>query len=402
MQVVPPELIQDKKVLLRLDIDVPLKKEPNEPEESKEPKVVVVEDFRLRAGLPTLKLCLEHAAEVIVMGHVGRPEGKEVSELSVEPIFDWFQGELGDSEGLGKLKILENLRFEKGEDACDLEYAKELAALGGPACRQAGVFVNEAFAAHHKAASTTVLPTLLPHAAGLNFAKEVEILTKVRENPGRPLVVIIGGVKVEDKLPAVLAMAGIADYVLVGGKIAGELSDDRRSKMEDGNLKIEDGRMDKIVNHQPSTLKNLSSIFYHLPSNILVAELNKDGTDITPETIDRWQEIISQAGMVVWNGPVGKIEEPEGTNEPKEPKENTFGPFGPSGPYGSIGSQRGTYELAHILADSDAEVIVGGGDTVGYLEKLGFLDKFSFFSTGGGAMLEFLEKGTLPTIEALE
>lgn len=288
----------------------------------------VKEDFRLKAGLPTLKMCLEHASEVIIMGHIGRPQGQEVPELSVEPIYEWL-AEHGFKDALesGKLRLLENLRFEDGEDRADLEYAKELATLGE-------IFINEAFAAHHPAASTTVLPTLLPHAAGLNFAREVAILTRIRENPRRPLVVIIGGVKVEDKLPAVEKMAKIADYVLVGGKIAGEPS-----------------------------------------ANIIVADLNDEGTDVTRETIERWQEIIKEARMVVWNGPLGKVED--------------------------MGGERGTYELAHILANCEAEVIIGGGDTVGFLGGLGMLDKFSFISTGGGAMLKFLEKGTLPTIEAL-
>ncbi len=320
MQTVTPDFIHNKKVLLRMDIDVPLGN--------------VAGDFRLEAGLPTLKMCLEHASEVIVMGHIGRPGGKEDPELSVGRVFEWLSQELGEPV---KLRILENLRFEPGEESCDLEYAKELASFGD-------VYVNEAFASYHPASSTTILPTLLPHRAGLRFVKEVEKLKEVRENPKKPLVVIIGGAKVEDKLPVVEEMAKIADYVLVGGKIASEI--------QNSKFKIQ---------------------------NVLVGELNKEGTDVTPETIEKWQEIIAKAKMVVWNGPLGKIQNSE-----------------------DMSSERGTYELAHILADSDAEVIVGGGDTVGFLQKLGMLEKFGFVSTGGGAMLKFLEKGTLATIEALK
>jgi len=206
MQVVSREFIAGKKVLLRLDLDVPI-------ENGK-----VDEDFRLKAALPTLRLCLEHASEVIAMGHIGRPKGKKVEELSVAPIYDWLEKQ-GLSSHLmsGKLKLLENLRFEEGENKCDPEYAKELAGLGE-------VYINEAFAAHHPAASTTILPTLLPAFAGLHFAREVEKLTKVRQAPRPGLVAIIGGVKAEDKLPAVLALSKIADYVLVGGKIVEELA----------------------------------------------------------------------------------------------------------------------------------------------------------------------------------
>lgn len=300
----------------------------------------IKEDFRLKAGLPTLRLCLEHAQEVIVMGHLGRPGGVKVPHLSVEPIYDWLmkQEDLASHLEGGKLKLLENLRFEKGEEEADFHYAQKLADLGD-------VFVNEAFAAHHISSSTTVLPTLLPHAAGLRFFQEVEVLTKVRENPGHPLVIIIGGVKVEDKLPAVKALASIADYVLVGGRIAGEVY------QED------------------------------LGTNVVVGRLNQAGDDLTEETINSWAPLIKEARMIVWNGPVGKV----GSNV-----QCTM-----------YNEQKGTYQIAQLVAEAGAESIVGGGDTVGFLNGVGFLDKFNFISTGGGAMLKFLEKGTLPAIKAL-
>ncbi|KKR81962.1 MAG: Phosphoglycerate kinase [Candidatus Daviesbacteria bacterium GW2011_GWA2_40_9] len=323
MQVVSREFIAGKKVLLRLDLDVPI-------ENGK-----VDEDFRLKAALPTLRLCLEHASEVIAMGHIGRPKGKKVEELSVAPIYDWLEKQ-GLSSHLmsGKLKLLENLRFEEGENKCDPEYAKELAGLGE-------VYINEAFAAHHPAASTTILPTLLPAFAGLHFAREVEVLTKVRGNPGKPLVVIIGGAKVENKLPLVLAMAKIADQVLVGGKI---------------------------------TLELVRSSAVSLPANVLIGELNKEGTDIAEETVQKWKPVISGAKMIVWNGPLGKVEEDQNDQ---------------------------SKNIAQLIIKSGAESIIGGGDTITALNKWGLLNKFSFVSTGGGAMLKFLAEGTLPTIEAL-
>ncbi|KKR80181.1 MAG: Phosphoglycerate kinase [Candidatus Daviesbacteria bacterium GW2011_GWA1_41_61] len=344
MQVVTAELIKDKKVLLRLDLDVPIK-------EVGEDGLEVAEDFRLLEGMETLKLCLDQAQTTIIMGHIGRPEGKEVEELSVEPIYDWLQQYL-DCEDLGqrKLRLLENLRFESGEEACDLAYAKELASVGdfldsytpkAELSQTRSVYINEAFAAYHPAASTTILPTLLPHAAGLHFAREVEVLTKVRGNPGKPLVVIIGGAKVENKLPLVLAMAKIADQVLVGGKI---------------------------------TLELVRSSAVSLPANVLIGELNKEGTDIAEETVQKWKPVISGAKMIVWNGPLGKVEEDQNDQ---------------------------SKNIAQLIIKSGAESIIGGGDTITALNKWGLLNKFSFVSTGGGAMLKFLAEGTLPTIEAL-
>jgi len=338
MQVVTAHLIKGKKVLLRLDIDVPI-------EDGR-----VVDDFRLLAGMPTLELCLESASKVIIMGHIGRPEGKKVEELSVAPVFDWLvEHGFGDELDSGKLQLLENLRFEKGEEEASIYYAKELAALGGfldsytpkaELSQMQSIYVNDAFASHHKAASTTILPMLLPHAAGLQFAKEAETLKEIRENPLKPLVAIIGGVKVDDKLPAALALSKVADQVLVGGKIASEL-------------------------------KNRTD----LPENLILADLTVDQEDISAETVNIWAPIISSAASVLWNGPLGKVEDPKNNSSEK---------------------------IAQLIIESNAKSIIGGGDTVGFLGKLGLLDRFGFVSTGGGAMLKFLETGTLPTIEALK
>lgn len=325
-----------------MDLDVPLGK-------SKE----VLDDYRLRVGLPTLKLCLEYAQELIVMGHLGRPQGKEVPELSVAPIARWLeeQGLAAEIES-GKLKLLENLRFEAGEDGCDPGYARDLASLGD-------FFVNEAFAAHHPAASTTVLPTLLPHSAGLRFAQEVEVLTRVRNYPKRPLIAIIGGVKIEDKLRAVRVLSEVADVVLVGGKIASE------------------------IKKKPGLVKELGE-------GVVLGELNKDQTDLTPETLQVWREILlHHAGMIIWNGPIGKIEGQVSSIKYQGEEEK-------------LGSGRGTYKVAQAIIESGVESIVGGGDTVGFLEKLGMTEDFNFVSTGGGAMLKFLTEGTLPTVKALD
>ena len=343
MQVVSPDLVKGKKVLLRLDIDVPLRLTSLAQGHG---RLEVADDFRLRAGLPTLKLCLEHADQIIVMGHIGRPGGREVPDLSVAPIHDWLVSHgLHSHMESGKLKLLENLRFEKGEESCSPEYAKELAAMGN-------FFVNEAFASYHPSASTTILPTLLPHAGGLRFANEVMKLTEVRDNPKKPFIAIMGGVKMEDKLPVINVLAERANAVLVGGKLA------------------------KII-HEES---------FNFPHNVLAGMLTEDGFDIAPHTIEAWEPLIKGAKMIVWNGPVGRISDIGNQKS-------------------DFGSAKGTYEIAKLLLNCDAELVIGGGDTVGFLGKIGLLGNFQekgFVSTGGGAMLKFLADGTLPSIEALK
>lgn len=331
MQIISTALISGKKVLLRYDLDVPIE------------KAQVTDDFRLKAGLPTLKLCLENAKQVILMGHVGRPDppagGGKDPDFSVAPVYSWLvnQGFTDDFKS-GKLKLLENLRFEEGEDNYDPEYAEKLAALGN-------FYVNEAFAAYHPAASTTILPTLLPHAAGLRFTKEVEKLLEVRENPQKPFIALIGGVKMGDKLEVIQVLAEKASVVLVGGKLASQVQEDS----------------------------------FNFPHNVMAAHLTSDGLDISHHTIETWRPLLMQAKMIVWNGPVGKIEESRYT--------------------------KGTMEIAKIILRSEADVVVGGGDTVGFLDRSGMLSQFEskgFVSVGGGAMLELLNTGTLPTIEALK
>lgn len=322
MHFITQELVKNKKVLLRYDIDVVL-------ENGK-----ILEDYKLKAGIPTLNLCLKNAQSVVMMGHVGRPDGKVESELSVEPIRRWLgdQGYEGDL-GSKKLTLLENLRFDPREEASDMDYAKELAQMGD-------FYVNEAFSAHRPAVSTTVLPTLLPHAAGLRFVQEVNKLTEVRDNPKKPFIAIMGGAKVADKLPVIQVLAQKADAVLVGGKLVSEIREQN----------------------------------VQLPKNVLVGKLNEDGFDIAPETTSAWAGLISKAAMIVWNGPLGKFEDPK--NEQ-------------------------TVRVAQTVVSSGAETVVGGGDTISALNRAQLLDKFSFVSVGGGAMLKLLSDGTLPTIEAL-
>lgn len=367
MQVIDAGFVKDKKVLLRYDIDVALRKGTGNRQQ-------VTEDFKLRAGLPTLRLCLENASKVIIIGHLGRPfkiaEDEKMGnpvDLSAKPIQEWFNVHLPGvqartSEGVffaktleeadqstNKIVLLENIRFFHGEvpgldyhttcisKTCDVDFARQLASL-------ADVYVNEAFSSHNKAASTTIVPTLMPHYAGLHFAQEVRVLRAVRENPQKPFVAIMGGAKVKDKLPVINVLAQKADAVLVGGKLVHEI----REQSVD------------------------------LPKNVMVGKLNEDGFDISADTTASWKNLIIKAAMIVWNGPLGKFE---------DPKYNQ------------------TEKVVQMILESGAEIVIGGGDSVAALDQYGLLEKaqdVGFVSVGGGAMLKLISDGTLPTIESLE
>lgn len=368
MQVVNSEFVKDKKVLLRYDIDVALENRVNLPAgKAGSLESRVKEDYKLKAGLETLNLCIANASKVIIIGHVGRPfktaedeKAGNPPDLSAKPIQVWFEKELGmdvdfakslqqAGQSNSKIVLLENIRFFHGEvpgaeyhdtcesKSCDVDFAHQLASLGD-------VYVNEAFSSHNIAASTTIVPTLLPHFAGLHFMKEVEVLLNVRNNPKKPFVGIMGGAKVKDKLSVISVLAKNADAVLVGGKLIHEIRE--------------------------QTVK--------LPSNVLVGKLNEDGFDIAPETTSSWGGLISNAKMIVWNGPVGMFEDARYNQ---------------------------TEELIKLVLSSGAEVVIGGGDSVAALNQYGLLEKaqeVGFVSVGGGAMLKLISDGTLPTIEALK
>lgn len=347
--------VKGKRIFLRLDLDVPLCKDEIE------------DQTRLLADFPTVKYLLKQGAKVIIGGHLGRPGGFD-KLFSLEPVAEWFCDELGINKTKIKktklnefdaweisenLFLLENLRFYKGEETNDLDFSKKLAAL-------ADIYVNDAFAmCHRDHASITGISRLLPHFAGFRLQKEVLEMSNLLQNPERPLVVIIGGAKIETKLPLVLKMYGISDYVLVGGKIA----------QQKENLASACGR----TNHKCIAL--------------MIAELNEEGTDLTEEDIQKFLGIIEKAKTIVWNGPMGLIRLEcrigNGTIEEEE-------------------SEKGTRIIAQAIVKSSAYKIAGGGDTVEFLQKLKLTDKFDFISTGGGAMLAFLSGETLPGLEALE
>jgi phosphoglycerate kinase len=343
--------VKEKRVFLRADLDVPVAGGK------------VDDDYRLSSVIPTIEYLLKQNAKIILAGHLGRPEGIDES-LSLEPVARWFSikykvagikyGKKGDFGGweIGKnIFLLENLRFNAGEEKNDPEFSKQLAGL-------ADVYVNDAFAmCHRNHASMVGITKLLPHFAGLHLEQEVEVLSGVLKNPKRPLVVIIGGKKIETKLPLVEKMHRIADYVLVGGKIA-----------EETRILIK-VQHEKIIGSKAA---------------LLVADLTQDNTDITQKDAENFVQIIALAKTVVWNGSMG-ITSSEIKNQKSKLED----------------SEKGTKMIAEGIIKSGAYSVVGGGDTVDYLNKLGILNKFSFASTGGGAMLSFLSSEKLPGLEAL-
>lgn len=311
------DISKGTRVFIRCDLDVPVK-------DGK-----VVEFFRLNAGLKTLNYIIDLGGFPIIAGHIGRPGGKPIPELSTAVLREYF-----DSNLKGKFELLENLRFDPGEEANDPAFANSLA-------QKAQIYVNESFATcQRKSASIVGVAQVLPAYAGFQLIKEVETLNKILINPTRPLLAIIGGAKIESKKPVVQKFAQIADIVLVGGRLALE-----------GLLE-----MDKV----------------HCPIDYV------DDKDIGSKTLEAWTETILNAKTIVWAGPLGFFEDDR---------------------YGE-GTKR-VGELISKAVGTGCFAVAGGGDTVTALDKYGLINKFSFVSTGGSAMLEFLVSGTLPGLSLL-
>lgn len=355
--------VRGKTGLLRADLDVPLTKATSDKRKAKS----IEDDTRLVAGLPTLEYLLKNGAKIIIVGHLGRPQGIDKS-LSLKPVAEWFakkfthssrfiihNSKLGEFDGWklsDNLFLLENLRFYKGEAENDSEFSKELASL-------ANVYVNDAFAmCHRNHASVVGITKFLPHFAGFHLQKEVKILTQVFQNPKRPLVVIVGGKKIETKFPLIAKMCEKADYILVGGKIAENSKE--FLKVEHKKYLSKKARLDSRAKR----------------AILLIADLNEEKTGILENSILNFLEIISLAKTVIWNGSMGRIE-------------------------GGDDLGGATRRIAEAIVKTKAYSVVGGGDTTEFLRKIGLIDKFSFFSTGGGAMLAFLSGENLPGIEAL-
>ena len=301
------------------------------------------ETFRLKRLIPTLQDLLDRGASIRIIAHRGRPEGRVDPTASMQPIAPVLSELLGHDVSFAgsvnenpdpdaKIALFENLRFNPGEEANSPDFVQALLKLGE-------IYVNESFATCHRShASIVSLPKYLPHFAGLNLVREIENLNKVIQNPKRPLIVIIGGVKVETKRPMIDFMKNIADEILVGSSL------------------INEG--------------------LEASSRVVLSVDNNQGMDIGPLTVERFTQSIRSAKTVVWNGPLGKFEDPQ--------------------------FSVGTLAIARAVTESEAFSVVGGGESIAALDQMGLLDKISFASTGGGAMLEYLSGRSLPGLASLE
>jgi phosphoglycerate kinase len=333
--------VAGKRVLVRADLNVPL-------EEGR-----VADDTRIRAALPTLRFLLERgAAEVIVCSHLGRPKGPDPA-YAIAPVAERLRELLGAN---GRVRVLENTRFDPRETANDPALAQELAGL-------ADIYVNDAFGSAHRAhASTEGVAHLLPAYAGLLLERELQELGKLLEGPEHPFVAVVGGAKVEDKIGVLRSLAERADVVLVGGKMAEEI----RVNPIDVPVKLPTDVVAAAAFEPDAEAKVVSAD--EVPEGWL-------GLDIGPETSAGYAKRIGMAKTVFWNGPMGVFEWPR--------------------------FAEGTLATARAIADADAYTVVGGGDSVRALEEAGLADRVDWVSTGGGASLELLEGKELPGVAAI-
>ncbi len=329
------------RVLVRADLNVPLEKGR------------VADDTRIRAALPTIRLLLERgAAEVILCSHLGRPKGPDPA-FSLRPVEERLRELLGED---GRLRVLENTRFDPRETANDPELARELAA-------QADLYVNDAFGSAHRAhASTEGVAHLLPAYAGLLLERELAELGKLLGEPERPFVAIVGGAKVADKLGVLRSLSDRADVILVGGKMAEEI----RESPIDVPVKL------------PSDVVAAASFEPDAEARVVPVDRVPEGwlgLDIGPETRQAYAKRIAMARTIFWNGPMGVFEWPR--------------------------FAEGTKAIAKAVAEAGAYSVVGGGDSVRAIEELGLADRIDWVSTGGGAALELLEGKELPGVATI-
>jgi phosphoglycerate kinase len=380
--------VKDKRVLMRVDFNVPLDEKRN-----------ITDDSRITGALPTIKYVIDNGGKLILMSHLGRPKGVNPDE-SLAPVAERLSRllkkdvkKLDDcvgedvEEAVSKMKpgdvvLLENLRFHKEEEKNDPEFAKKLAKLGD-------IFVMDAFGTCHRAhASTEGVTKFLPSVAGFLVQKEIEYFEKVTKDPARPFALILGGAKVSDKLPLIENMLSKVDYIIIGGAMAYTFLKSRMKGV--GNSKVEkdmDATCQKIFE-----LASVKKVGIFLPKDHVVAKEVKEGAekkvvgenipdgwiglDIGPETLKSFKSVLKDCKTIVWNGPVGLFEMDD--------------------------FSAGTKELAKFLAGlSGVVTVIGGGDTAAAVHEFGFGDKMSHISTGGGASLEYLEGKILPGIAAL-
>ena len=383
--------VSGKRVLLRCDFNVPQDKTTG----------AITDDKRIRAALPTVRYLLDNGAAVIACSHLGKPKGERKPSLSLAPVAERLGELLGrevkfttDIVGQeaktmaaalqgGELMLLENLRFDPREEKNDPAFAKELASL-------AELYVSDAFGTVHRAhASTAGVAAYLPAVSGFLIGRELEIMGKALENPARPFVAILGGAKVSDKIAVIENLLTKADTIIIGGGMAYTFL--KAMGCEVGSSLLETDKIEFAG--QMLARAAAAGVTMVLPVDTVVADrfaadaakLTVDvknipadwmGLDIGPESIRLFETAIRSAGTVVWNGPMGVFE---------------FDAFA-----------EGTRAVARAVADSGAVSIVGGGDSAAAVEQLGFADRITHISTGGGASLEFLEGKDLPGVVCLE
>ena len=377
-----------RRVFLRADLNAPLD------------HGTVTDDTRLRAVVPTIQYAVKAGASVVLASHLGRPKGKPTPEFSLRPIGERLQALLGQRVELapdcvgeataaqaralsaGEVLLLENLRFHPEEEANDDTFAQALAAL-------ADCYVNDAFAAAHRAHASIAAITkyLQPAAAGLLMQKELSALGRILESPDKPLVAILGGAKVSDKLTLVEHLLGRVDALLIGGGMAFTFL--RALGHAVGRSLVEPDQLETASRTLDAARRR--GVALVLPVDAVVADgldspqgravpvreipAGQMGLDIGPSTVARFTEALSGARTIVWNGPMGVFEKP---------------PFA-----------AGTLALAKAVAGSPAFTVIGGGDTVAAVAQAGVAEKIDYISTAGGAFLEFLEGRKLPGVEAL-
>ena len=382
--------VSGKKVLLRCDFNVPQDKATG----------AITDDKRIREALPTIRYLLEHNAAVVACSHLGKPKGQWKPELTLAPVAKRLGELLGmevafaadvvgpDAKAKaaalqpGQIMLLENLRFEPGEEKNDPAFAKELASM-------AEIYVSDAFGTVHRAhASTAGVAAYLPAVSGFLIQKELEVMGGALANPKRPFVAVLGGAKVKDKIAVINNLLEIADTIIIGGGMAytflkaqgGEIG---KSLLDEEHLSY---AKDMIAKAGEKGVKLLLPVDHiaaaefaadaapvtvegsHIPDGLM-------GMDIGPKTIALYAQAVHEAGTVVWNGPMGVFE---------------FAAFA-----------AGTRAIAQAMADSSAVTIVGGGDSAAAVDQLGYGEKMTHVSTGGGASLEFLEGAELPGVACL-
>ena len=382
--------VSGKKVLLRCDFNVPQDKETG----------AITSDKRIVASLPTIRALLSRGAAVIACSHLGKPKGQWKESLSLAPVAVRLSELLGqevifakdvtgeDAKAKaaalqpGQILLLENLRFDPREEKNDPTFAKELADM-------AELYVSDAFGTVHRAhASTAGVAAYLPAVSGLLVAKELQIMGGALENPKRPFVAVLGGAKVSDKIGVINNLLDKADTIIIGGGMAYTFA--KAQGGEIGKSLCESDKLDYALDMIEKAKKNGVKLL--LPTDTLAATefapdaesrvvptgaipADMEGMDIGPDTTAAFCEAVKGAGTVVWNGPMGVFE---------------FEKFA-----------QGTRAMAQALADSGAVTIVGGGDSAAAVEQMGFADKITHISTGGGASLEFLEGLELPGVACL-